>query len=725
MEPDRARQIADAHNLDAIVPLTTDNDDHRLSKIPGMRWLGLKGAGPFHSNPNFTEAGYTETALSVRWLLLERGPQTTYAYKYNEDDPLRNLLVAIQGSVPEAGEPYLSGMPGWYHQFESRPETEVLRITSMPSAIELTTDGLVNKCNDGRSAIVSLNPENIEHLVTFWNLRATGVNVFAWPATNGARFAVLLQSWLSEWLGKTKIESSGEQDRSIEVLRLDAHTEGSQLLFDILHDLNLRAQETKRGMYSYELYANPISSEYRREFTTVGTDRFGYFAARMPRVISSALRRHDQLDGVVAADIHISSDHYLPVGTTFLAPNIRNITSISTASGMALETFRRPIYSGISVGAMSDSTDVHFRSYRSLAFFAELLKHDNAAVEQSDSGIFASHLISKLGGPFSNFANQPAFRAVLSTASTSPLGVPIARLITAAAKYRGEWPQNAYWLKQYPKDVVYQVLARDLLRPHLAIKCPQCLNESAVRPSDLDFKASCDFCAADFTLGLALATDQRSRWVYQLAGNIAPARLAETLPIMACINLLQSIPRSTDQITPATVVGLKISSPTLKCEIDVASFVSDAANPVIVIGEVKSYRDSLTLTDVKNLRAVQSWFLKLGVRCVVMLATLREKLADDEVEMLQSEYTQLSIVQHLTHRSYPDLPLVFVADDLSTDILSPNHPTKWRKGSRLLMEDYALESCKRNLGLTEVKFNKSVGHAVASYNAGPTAGNPT
>ncbi|MFG1643612.1 hypothetical protein ACGFMK_25230 [Amycolatopsis sp. NPDC049252] len=706
-------RVADLNSLDAIIHLPRESEPAPSGQFSGLHWRTLPGSDPFSPAAGFTyRDGSEETLLSTRWVI-EHADVTPFAYKYYQDDFLRNLLLAQYGGFPKEDLFFTRRVKHLYGDYRPQGGGTIAMPPERQSAIELTGYGVEDSGNDPTITFVIVDPNDFSQLMHFWNLRASGERVFAWPAKESERVTLAAKKWLK--LQKRRL-SNGEHEfgHLVQHVNLVNDDRYEDSLVKFFAEESCETHKLAWISYKHRTHRPTLQTEFEQRFSATGSDSLGHFAAPVSNFFHRKFDSKIASTGIVAVDIRFDTDKNLPAGTTFAVPNIRTVSRYMTHSGNSMEAFRHAAYGGISVGVSSDSEQVYFPAYRSISFFQKLLKQQGWSIDQSDSGVFASHVIQKLGGEDSTVANQPAYRSVLYSASNSPRGLPIARLIQEAKNNRGKWPFFEGETDNYPTRVVYHLLGQEVLRPHLAIKCPTCLNESTIRPSDLNFRFQCDFCGASPAFGLALGLHQKSDWVYQLAGNIAAARLSETLPIMACITVLRSMQGGSNQSSSATVLGLRINSRDLKCEIDIAMFLSDAVNPIVVLGEVKSRRDSITSQDVRNLRAVQERFIKSGIRSVILLATLREKFEQDELLEIQGEFSETEELQTLGGRTCANLPLTLVNSDLSVEYWSEEHPTRWLNGPRFI-ENFANHSCKKNLGLTGVEPSLNQGFYKCSF----------
>jgi hypothetical protein len=194
---------------------------------------------------------------------------------------------------------------------------------------------------------------------------------------------------------------------------------------------------------------------------------------------------------------------------------------------------------------------------------------------------------------------------------------------------------------------------------------------------------------------------RRVDWAYRLAGNVPPDRLAEVLPMMATVTVLSRL-RGFSAGSLPYVLGLEVRTPNDAWEIDFAMAIDDAGPPVAVVGEVKSFRDPIEPDDLTSLHRIQERLRATGIECFLVASTLRDQLDETEVAALRAE-CERAPTTFGRHTSRPVLPIVFTASDLSQPEFSDEHPWRWG-GPGSGIAGLAEESCKRNLGLQEIRW---------------------
>ncbi len=228
-----------------------------------------------------------------------------------------------------------------------------------------------------------------------------------------------------------------------------------------------------------------------------------------------------------------------------------------------------------------------------------------------------TRFIERLGGPGSTVANQPGAGAALLEVARSERGRPSGAIVQSIKRWQGSWPEPlAGDADGYPAAVFQFLLRQAILRPVLPVDCPYCTSSIAFWPEDLATQMKCEMCLREFPLGLALGmkVNGRNDWLYQIAGHVGHERLSEALPVMAALQVLCSRSYYRESMIPH-VLGWAVRGPGLECEADIAAVLDCRGLPALIIGEVKSWQDSIDVNDLNNLRRIQQHIRGQGVEC--------------------------------------------------------------------------------------------------------------
>jgi hypothetical protein len=384
---------------------------------------------------------------------------------------------------------------------------------------------------------------------------------------------------------------------------------------------------------------------------------------------------------------------------TFSVPNKRSYATLLRKYDGVLLHFERPVDGGRVLSGSAGSREVAISAVPSIAILDNLLEAPGWSARQTSGGVFTTRFIDRLGGPGSTLANQPGARAALVKTASSERGLPSGTIVEAIKRSRGSWPGLLGGDSgTYPADVFRFLLRQAILRPVLPVDCPHCTSSIAFRPEDLTGQMTCEMCLRDFPIGLALGmkANGHNDWLYQVAGHVGHDRLREALPVMATLQTLCSRSYGTGPMIPY-VLGWAVKGPGVDCEIDIAAVMDYRGIPAVVIGEVKSWKESIDVNDLNNLKKVQHHVRGQGVECFILASVMRD-LRDDEISALRgvAEHPPNTVLTGSAIE--PVLPIVLTGQNLSAVWSDLAHPSHWSPADGIL--GLAKGSCATNLGRT-------------------------
>jgi len=720
---DVARELARISASDVIVPVdagagTYSDAGRDLAKLPGFGWGAGGTWGPFEPpTPH----------LSSRLLGPEANLQSSSAPRsrpvWLSNDPLAALYCVWFGEYGDSA--YENGLQATFDA-ETVLKTLALGIpfpspNDSISPLALTALNIEYAGLHSETGIVVVDPDNPKDLIRLWNLRALGNHVFPWPIGHEASFIKACQDWVraAKESGRIHRWVRGGDGSGFDCISVwtppnsDASTPAA--FEEIARAENL---EVHHGIDIFSVpprsrESHPLATAYRRRFSLTIPDGEYSVAVPLPTAPFSLQGDIDEPDRIVVAQISILQESGLGSGKTFAVPNARKISPLLSSWVNYPEVFCRPAGEGLAMGVSASAEQAYIRAVPTEAIIEKILEGSKWTTSRSPSGRFATQLIELLGGPRSTAGNQPAVRWVLDTAARSPHGHLIPVLIDSAKKAQGDWPNRIFSRdeanRDYPAGVVRYLLARKLLRPVLPVECPECATKGYLTPESLATDYSCDMCGKVNPLGFILALKNSAPWHYKTASTLTAEQIAETMPIMATVNVLHALFGAVGGGSEIPyVLGLKVrEGKAWECEVDLVLLANNRGAPVVIIGEVKSYRDPISATDLANLSKVQQYFRSEGIECIILAATLREKFEGDELQALRNACTQSPgrpLDRFASLR--PTLPIVLTARDLSAPEHTEHHPTRWGVYDAL---ERAEASCRRNLGLSDMDYVGDIG----------------
>lgn len=688
LSPDPEKR-AIAYNSDVLHSLSAEESQTRAK--PGLSWAGYRDTPYTGSSDNLI----TRT-LDVTWL--DDPSLSTVDHVWTDDDPLAPLFEVWYGRFPtdEEGERVATAF---------RQRSTVLNIgddACPPEAAagdspvtftqRLTT--IAQRYIEASIAVVDVT--NPSHLMSFWNARAAGMDIYPYPPFYRARVLPGLLRWLRNQ-PKSKDTSRHPLAPPMAVMVPDELFDG----FDGDQELRGIIASTGRKMF-VSGYVDPIE---HIDVTTTFTQFFDYTShggndthvdIALPR--PSFLPQGRRFPGHVAADISFHGLDDLPSGATVLGSSVRASGDILRRVLQYQPPFQHFTPDGVVVGVQAHELRLRLPLMRSIAVFQDLVP-SSWTFGQSHNGRFISRLTKRLGGPHSEMASQPAVRAVLAKAGQTTNSEPIPALIQCAENRQGEWPDLLHGFetrRDYATHVVNQLIYEQLLRPVAPIRCPSCSLKVDMTPEELATTLKCEMCGETYPLGLALSLERtRQRWQYRLAEKISAPLLTEALAIMATVAVLAQQGRNRG-IERAYMPGLSVEQLGGR-EVDIALLLDDYGIPSVIVGEVKSFRDDIDKNDIELLARLQREFRSAGIEAYVAVATLRESLSAGErgviEDMIQSE--PLTPLYRTSHGADIVYPIALVERDLSLPWLNEDHPL--RRTTRFGLGALAYDTYSRNV----------------------------
>jgi hypothetical protein len=697
-QSDIALRMADHMSLDAIWSIDDSEGPKSLASAPGFRWRDFE-KGPFDR----ASEGRNDSLLSPEWALHGNlgGPRSFP--DWDREDELADVFFAWFGRYPHDSPmiPLFSGRSSRVHLSDGNALTAGLINFTTP--IKATALGILHKGALGsRAGLIQVDAENPRDIMLFWNLRAAGVNIFPLVRGHEQRLERLFDAWFGRAL-RLHRESPADASNP-QVL---SYWGQDELARNIAERVSNSVGGDPEVIFFYEQGA---SFDGPRHVISTGFSRtFAVSKSSSERVLSIPLPLGPQIpyggrdeNGIVAADIDFYTENNLGEDVVASLPYLRTYSHAIDTMRNSYVGFDRVSPGGGRVSTVSISShEVEVGLASTSTLFQHILGIGGWGCKRSDGGRLIGRVLEMLGGAEVYPGNQPSLRRVLDEAARSSNGRRLPALIETAKRHKGEWP-GPFQARpdDYAKNVVYHLLLRKLLQPFLEIRCPKCGTKDFLRPADLAAEIECEICAEKYPLGFALgvAPGGRNDWVYRLTGNLSAEKIAEIMPVVAVLSVLSAALGRNKNLTHS--FGLIVNEGKWKCEIDVAFIIDWSERPLVVVGEVKSYRDAIDLNDLENLTKVQGYLRSNGFECVILVATLRERFADQEVIDIRSVSQQVASGRRGSSIN-PLLPLVLTESDLSLPYGHEKGLDRW--DSRFNIFGLAEESCRKNIGLTGVR----------------------
>jgi len=692
--------VADALDLDVLAALPGSADGY--DPPPALKYRSFLDLGPFDRSDDTLNSQVLDMAQVLptgRWAGLTEVFEPASVHWHTEH-PLSLVLSVLYGHFPQEDD----DVEFWRlwratatTKYELGSDSPVPAGVAALGPLQQTRRALRVIPRPPTRGIVCVAADSLSDLIGFWNLRATGADVAMWPLGHEDLMLEYFEHWWGSRPEQTDTglyvwsRSQGLPDR----LRQTLATRSERVI-------QLPLTPLPRWVHSL-----PAASVFSTSFSVDFESDSWSVDVPLPRMDFLAPSSWYSNLGTIAVDVEVSSQTNVPAAKGFAVPLSRELAvDVLRMFGTGLAPFCRPHGSGIVSATDAASDRLTLPLIASFDIVRQIFLAADLEVTRSDSGLYVERLIEMLGGVSEDSAaNQPAIHSVLAKASRAPYGQPPKALVAEAKLRQGSWHEQWFMRNRaYPEWVVQWLCDKGLLRALLKSKCPRCRNTLSVDADSLSSSLECPLCGEARPLALHLMT-LHPEWRLALHRHIRADRMAETLPIMAALSLLSGLHR--DAEAPAHhVVGLSIKGrDNLKCEIDLAVAMVERGRPLVVIGECKSYRDSINVQDVDNLVGVQGKLMDAGIECYVLFASLRERLDESEVHAVRAATEGIES----TTRFRPDgpiepiLPVVLDAGSLTEHSWSESSLKRGLTAGRSLAA-LSEASCRRSLGLSSLEL---------------------
>ncbi len=420
-----ALRLAVAMGVDCLFPVGDGEDLKALARTPGFEWVASwQGLSPFSRDAEGRGEHVLPASSLYDWYRLARPRQPPMHHiSWPHDHELADLLMVWFGRFgdDDAGQADRAAFEATAQGCPLGPGLPLPpRPMSMANQLTITMQDVIQQPRWQSRGIVVVEGGNVAHLVSFWNLRASGQEVFPWVESH----ANLLEQPLSDWLEKVASATPAGSGRPADLSlwlppgaaaippRLSALVgDGRFQLMPEAHDLDLRV-------------SGPLMTSHVRRFT-LDTGRGGEAVIPLP-VLDFLPRRASWTDlGMVAANIDVWQESNDPVGETGIvvpaarcvAPHLRSFIP-----------FTRPRPRGRVIPVRVSEETVSLMPVTA-DFLAQKLADDAGfRLTLTENGRRVHHLIRLLGGitgggiTGDSLANQPAVREVVRQALRSPYG---------------------------------------------------------------------------------------------------------------------------------------------------------------------------------------------------------------------------------------------------------------------------------------------------------------
>ena len=626
-------------------------------------------------------------------------------------DPLRDLLLATFGGYPDPNEirrdyeGFIEAnlLPFVYTARAGRPIPSSLLTKESPSS--LTGQGLTwDRVPGGeRIGFYVGSASSFDDLVSFWNLRASGVNAMFFDPDHSDRLALLFEGFTRHI---AQIQSRvRETDHTIAVW---SRSRDADVRLKFAHDL----VPTFNHVWGLNIASGhrPPPLHYMAERRVLGTlsESFGIPTIALqlqekPFPTEERLELDDQHFVVSVSLIGRGPDE----NHTFWTPFVPAINPWAGGRLRMRSMEARTEIEGFGIICPITEEHLEIRAIPKVDLAKRLFEFANIKAEPSPAGRIATRLIAQLGGlqgarvlklagvrrliKEHGALKEFGWKAALQTICRGTKEHPQPKF----SEYEGLFLESRPWnSKLKPESVLHYLLEKGVFRPGITLKCPKCELSFWVQLDDMATEAECPYCGNRFNCTRQLRKDP---WQYRKSGLFGLDNNQEGgVPVALTLQQLDTLLGHRSASLLMTSFNLDRESPALKCETDLFVAVGSHNRVSIAVGECKDAKGEISADDVRNMMSVANAFPQDHFDTYVIFAKTAPFTQEeiDRCKEPQKGRSRSSIILLSDRELEPYLVYERAAKDFEIDSTASSlsdlartthqlyfHPTPRRKGS--------------------------------------------
>lgn len=507
-------------------------------------------------------------------------------------------------------------------------------------------------------SIVIGNAANFDDMIFLWNIRAAGAKAYMLDVEHPARhikflneFIQSVQQRVQEKDDHLKIWSHGRQDIDLAKLGLNLNglREGRcDIDGYVWNGMNIYPVQPKFTYWHHDIVPSFIDSGASQKVSfsipQKPFDDSDRSALRQKYIITVTARQYGEfpIDGLTF------STPYAPQMNEFYGRNVLHKYDEARAQEDGLERGN--------IGAIVDVNDqqLTINAISTHDWIKEFFNLIGIAVKRSNPGFLCSRLIAQLGGiqgcrvfkvngarellktygPDKNFVRGEAERCIGGfDESTGKMNFDLYKGLFIEARKEDELT---------PSHVFNYLLSRNVFRPGLEFKCPNCELESWVHLDDIKTMSECVYCGHSFHVGAQLKN--RGDWRYRRTGLFGREdNQLGAIPVTLALQQLETALHGHLLMASTSLEFDPNGADIEKCEVDFLAVVSGAEgrreHPVqIILGEAKTHKE-FNEDDVRKLKKLAE-AIPSHLADVFVLFAKADAFTENEIALAQQFNTK-------------------------------------------------------------------------------------
>lgn len=646
-----ARDLVEQFQVDVLHPIVDDPQLMFLfEEYPYLDWP--KGIGGPALIQDF-EDEVRLTALNVFPLINKYwrehfrfdGESGCVIPRWDEGDKLSNLFAVLFGKYPSNIEKRLD-FPQTYVNGLRAQEINIDITSSIPDvlATNITPITLTRRELDFYRTEIPIGPgiyvgsiDEPPDVINFWNLRASGESVRFCTLEEFERFEPYLRAFLQN-IAKGFHEDILSRDKVV-IWTRDENQIPEEIISLIPEGLRFFRSSLET------IFLRPAIYNFKRQTVLASLDLSPTRPPKISFLLPQPPFADDLLEYFTPQQFVVSIrplTEYEYKGHTLSLPILPDLNEWFSRQIMFGPSELRMDSKGLNLIIDTTIKTLTLHPIQIQELTRRVIERAGLEIQPSKPGIIAHRIIDQLGG----LNNSRVFmirgvRRLIAHKGAMKKGVTrsLAKLYildkdsTSGDAYFEKFENLHIQKREKPKltndEVFDYLLAKEIFRPGLLIKCENCTANLWLGIDSIRELCVCDFCGKEFSISQLLR--DRGDWKFRLSGLFSNEdKQGGAIPVILTLFQIEFELRSATQLLYENSCNLKGQGVT--CETDLIALVpGENMRPQVLIGECKSEGTEIDENDVNNLIEVQKIIEGSGIKCFLIFSKTAERFSDKEL----------------------------------------------------------------------------------------------
>jgi hypothetical protein len=473
--------------------------------------------------------------------------------------------------------------------------------------------------------------QSVDDLVSFWNLRATGIALSFYPVDSLERTASLSTAWMKkldsrdQWHPNIK-DSLVIHHRNQRAANLDAFAETIDLKKEIRYSDHGESviSHSRSAVFTFEWFRMSATVEQNEDSFSV---LLGYPEKRFLAESRNSLHgKH------MAVALAVRGEHEMP-GHTLQLPEVPELNNALSRKVKFSPNVLRAKSDGMNLLIRCSDSDEKLHSIQHLDLVSAIFEVAGMKISISKPGLLLRRIVEKIGGldacrVFKIAGVRKLLQEKTSTeAFTRNWATELIWDDGEFEKYEDLYIEQRDKEKLKTTDAFDYLVRKGLLHPGLDFVCTHCELHRWLSLDEVSQTWGCEYCGQENKSAPQLPT--RGEWRYRKTGFFASeSTQAGAVPTILTLMCLEQFGQWPSMIY---CPSMEIDDPT--CEVDFCMLQwRERSTLEVVIGECKASGQLIDENDIDNLLAVRDKFKSVShCDCHLVLSRPTDSFEDSEL----------------------------------------------------------------------------------------------